>query len=350
MFAQTAAPATKPAPSAPAASGNYPVMSTAAKNRARQLFGYFESGQSAPLYAALSEGMKKRGGNSAQLATLSKKVGTEWGRETKMLGENFAPDMLAPNTIYSRFSQFAKSKDPIYTVMAIDQQGQITLFQFRPAPQASGNRWVDYKDTTKLRLPFDGDWFVYEGGRDIYQNSNAYRDAERYAVAFTVLKDGRPYSGDGSKNEQFYCYGQPVLAPADGTVVSINNTFADNVPGRVEEIMPTGNRVLISHGNKEYSLFMHLKQNSIKVKTGEKVKAGQPVGECGNSGNSPAPHFEYRLQNSSGRPLPQTVPAQFIDYVADGAPVTIGEPLRGQFVHNASAAPAAATAPAAEKK
>ena len=51
--------------------------------------------------------------------------------------------------------------------------------------------------------------------------------------------------------------------------------------------------------------------------------------------------------------LPQTVPAQFIDYVADGASVTIGEPLRGQTVHNASpppATPAEATAPRAEKK
>jgi murein DD-endopeptidase MepM/ murein hydrolase activator NlpD len=130
----------------------------------------------------------------------------------------------------------------------------------------------------------------------------------------------------------------------------VNDTFADNVPGRPEEIMPTGNRVLISHGNREYSLFMHLKQNSIKVKTGQKVKAGQAVGECGNSGSSPAPHFEYRLQNSSGLPLPQTLPAQFVDYVADGAPVTSGEPLRGQTVHNASPPPSASTprtAPAA---
>ena len=353
MFAQTAASATKSAPSTAASSGSYPVMSTAAKNRARQLFGYFDSGQSAQLYAAFFGQRKKSGGGSAQLTTVSKRIGAEWGREVKMLGENFAPDMFAPNTIYSRFSQFAKSKDPIYTILAIDQQGQVAWLRFQPAPQPSGNRFVDYKDTTKLHLPFDGDWFVNDGGRDIYQNSNAYRELERYSLVFTVLKDGRPYSGDGSKNEDYYCYGQPVLAPADGTVVLVNNTFADNVPGRVEEIMPTGNRVLISHGNQEYSLFMHLKQNSIKVKTGQKVKAGQAVGECGNSGNSSTPHFEYRLQNSSGRPLPQTVPAQFIDYVADGAPVTIGQPLSGQTVHNATpppATPAVATAPAAEKK
>ena len=348
VFVQAASPAAGLASPAPAASGNYPVMSASAKSRCRQLFGYFESGQSAPLYAAFSEQMKKSGSNT-QLATVSKKVGTEWGREEKMIGENFAPDMLAPNTIYSRYSKFSKSNDPIYTVLAIDQQGEIQVFQFHPSPPASGNRFVDYKVTTRLRLPFDGDWFVYDGGRYIFQNSNAYRDAERYSMVFTVLKDGRTFSGDGSKNEQFYCYGQPVVAPADGTVVMIKDTFADNVPGRPEVVMPGGNRVLIYHGHQEYSLLLHLKQNSIKVKSGAKVKQGDVVGECGNSGNSPAPHFEYRLQNSSGRPLPQTMPAQFVDYVADGTPVTSGEPVRGQFVRN-SAAPPAATGETSEKK
>lgn len=126
-------------------------------------------------------------------------------------------------------------------------------------------------------MPFDGDWFVYDGGRDIYQNSNAYREAERHSLVFTPLRDGHPYSGDGSKNQDYYRYGQAVLAPADGTVVLVNNTFADNVPGRVEQIMPTGNRVLISHSNQEYSLFMHLKQNSINGENGPEGES-QPSG------------------------------------------------------------------------
>ncbi len=95
---------------------------------------------------------------------------------------------------------------------------------------------------------------------------------------------------------------------------------------------------------------MHLKQDSIKVKTGQKIKQGDPVGECGNSGSSPAPHLEYRLQDSRGRPLPQTMPAQFVDYVADGTPVAIGEVVRGQTVRNGSAPAAQAATPASDKK
>jgi hypothetical protein len=70
------------------------------------------------------------------------------------------------------------------------------------------------------------------------------------------------------------------------------------------------------------------------------------VAECGNSGNSPAPHLEYRLQNSRGVPYPFTLPVEFVDYVADNKPVAAGKPVRGQFVHNSTQV----TAPPAEKK
>ena len=336
LSAQTPAPA----PATPG--GSYPVMSAAAQSRARQLFGYLESGQSAQLYAAFTPELKKVN-TSTKLAASLKELSGQMGREQKMLGENFAPDILNKSTVYSRYSQFSKSKEPVFTVVVLDEQGQVVLIQPRPTPPAPGNRFVDYKTATKLKLPFSGEWFVYQGGREPYQNANAYRDAERYSDVFTVLKDGRAFTGDGTKNEQFYCYGQPVAAPADGTVVMVNDTFADNAPGRPEQVAPNGNRVLISHGNKEYSLLLHLKQNSVKVKTGDKVKQGDVVAECGNSGASPAPHLEYRLQNSKGVPYPYTVPARFVDYVADGKPVESGEPLRGQLVHNTgTAAPPAA--------
>lgn len=153
------------------------------------------------------------------------------GREKqKMLGENFAPDLLSANTVYSRYSQFTKRKEPIFMVMILNEQGQIEMLEPHPDPPPTGNRYSDYTDKTRLKLPFNGDWFVYQGGRFVYENQNAFRDAERYAMTFTVLKKGHPYSGDGSKNEQFYCYGQPVLVPADGTVMLVTDSYANNPP------------------------------------------------------------------------------------------------------------------------
>lgn len=346
MFAQTAASPSGKGAAASAVSGvSSPVMSAAARSRARQVFTYFESGQAAPLYAAFSPEMKKAQ-TLAKVTSTEKGLSSQLGREEKMLGENFAPDLTSKVTVYSRLSQFSRSKEPIFVLIAIDEQSQVATIQFRPAPPVPANRFDDYKDSTRLKLPFSGEWFVLQGGNEVFQNANVYREPERFSMVFTVLKDGQAFSGDGTKNEQFYCFGQPVAAPADGTVVMVNDSFLDNLPGRSEQVMPNGNRVLIYHGHNEYSLLLHLKQGSIKVKARDKVKQGDVVGECGNSGSSAAPHLEYRLQNTNGRPYPATLPTQFVGYVADGKPVESGLPLRGQYVSNSPEA----TSPTAEKK
>ena len=93
--------------------------------------------------------------------------------------------------------------------------------------------------------------------------------------------------------------------------------------------------VVIAHGNKEFSSIDHLKQNSVKVKKGDTVKQGDPIAECGNSGNSPGPHVHFQLQNTAGFPTPDPLPAQFNNYLANGKAVAVGEPVKGQTVSNA---------------
>ena len=82
------------------------------------------------------------------------------------------------------------------------------------------------------------------------------------------------------------------------------------------------------------------------------MKQGEAVAECGNSGPSPVPHIHYQLQNSGGLPLPDSLPAQFVNYMADGKLVDVGEPVRGQTVSNApsgAASQPASTNQAADK-
>ena len=58
-----------------------------------------------------------------------------------------------------------------------------------------------------------------------------------------------------------------------------------------------GNYLVIDHLNGEFSLLMHLKQGSVRLRAGDKVKQGQIVGLMGISGDSEYVHLHYQLQN-----------------------------------------------------
>ena len=53
---------------------------------------------------------------------------------------------------------------------------------------------------------------------------------------------------------------------------------------------------------------------------------------CGNSGSSTEPHIHYHLQDTPDFGQGQGMPAQFLDYEADGEVVERGEPVQGQTV------------------
>ena len=345
VFGQTSPSKGKPQaskPAAPASGGAYPPMSPQAKQRAEKVFELFNSGQTGALWASLSEGTRKTYGSEEKFVAAIRKLRENLGTETKMVDENQGPTMRTMGTIYSRLSEFSKvAPARVISTIGVNEHGQVDTFLVGPERTPYQGRFGGYKDVTKLKLPFSGEWFVDEGGRSTFQSAYFASDDQRFSVDFVLLQNGRMFSGDGKDNSEYYCFGQPVLSPADGLVVMVQDGFQDNEPGRPTHDSPQGNMLLISHGNSEFSLMNHLKQNSVKVKKGDKVKQGDPVAECGNSGPSIVPHIHYQLQNSGGLPLPDSLPAQFVDYYADGKLVASGEPERGQMVSNTAPSGAA---------
>ncbi len=313
-------------------------MSAAAKARARELYGYLVHSKANLLYAAFAPEMQKNS-SVARLTAASQKLAS-LGSETKLVSEVFQPSMMGAGTSYVRVSRYTKAKQDVIVNVGINEDGQLNAMQFGELPALRDDPSAEYKTKAKLRLPFKGDWMVYQGGRTLSENAFA-ASPDRHAVAFVLLKDGRPFSGTGTTNHDYYCFGQPVLAPADGTIVQLQNGYPDAQPGRPMVEIGKGNYVVISHGDGEFSVLSSLKQGSIRRGRGEKVKAGDVVGSCGNSGTAAIPHIEYRLQSTRGIPEPISLPAQFVDYVADGKPVASGEPTRGQMVANAAAAESA---------
>jgi murein DD-endopeptidase MepM/ murein hydrolase activator NlpD len=61
-----------------------------------------------------------------------------------------------------------------------------------------------------------------------------------------------------------------------------------------------GNHVVIAAGPAgPYVLLAHLRQGSIRVRPGQVVELGTPIGQCGNTGNSTEPHVHLQATDSA---------------------------------------------------
>src|SRR3546814_3444315 len=70
-----------------------------------------------------------------------------------------------------------------------------TLFR-SPSP------YLDYQTKARLRLPFEGEWYVVWGGLDIEQNYHAATPGQRFAYDLLKIVDGSSHRGDGSALER----------------------------------------------------------------------------------------------------------------------------------------------------
>jgi len=180
--------------------------------------------------------------------------------------------------------------------LSLNSTDQISGLYFRPHVSSKA---APEKHQTVLSLPFRGQWLVFWGGDT--REENHHHDVPNQKFAFDLLgvgADGKTHRGDGKKNDDYFAFGRDVLAPADGTVLEVIEGVHDNMPGSMNSFSAVGNCVIIQHREDEISVLAHFKQGTIIVKQGDKVKRGQLLGQCGNSGNSSEPHIHYHLQHS----------------------------------------------------
>lgn len=92
-----------------------------------------------------------------------------------------------------------------------------------------------------------------------------------------------------------------AIAVADGEVIAVQ----DGVDG-FNDTYTAGNYVRIKHESGVYSRYLHLVKGSIKVKVGQKVKAGALLGKEGNTGYSYGTHLHFDINDGNGYvdPLP----------------------------------------------
>jgi len=203
--------------------------------------------------------------------------------------------------------------------------------------------YLNYQTITDLELPFEDEWYVFNGGKTHAEGAHHFTThgaGERYAIDFVIVVDTeisgeilrKTHTGDGKENEDHYCFGKRLNAPAAGKVLEVVNTVEDNRPGSVNRSQPGGNYIMIDHLNGETSILAHLKKGSVSIVVGDTVVKGQQIGQVGNSGASDAPHLHYQLQGTSGKLKKLGLPAQFLNFFKGETLVVRDEPKRGEKV------------------
>jgi hypothetical protein len=189
------------------------------------------------------------------------------------------------------------------------------------------------RNKTKLTLPFKDEWTVVWGGDTKELNYHVESEAQKNAFDIIITDDkGKSFKTTGEKNEDYYAFGKELIAPCDGEVVLVVDGVKDNIPGTLNPIYIPGNTVVIKTVNNEYLYFAHFKQYSIVVKQGQKLKQGQLIGLCGNSGNSSEPHLHFHIQNVEDMNIATGVKCYFDKLQVNGQIKTDYSPIKKEKI------------------
>ena len=93
--------------------------------------------------------------------------------------------------------------------------------------------------------------------------------------------------------------GTNIVAARDGVVFDVAST---NFKGGAdaEQYASLANVVRILHDDGSFAVYAHLNWNSIRVRPGDRVTAGQYIADSGNTGFSSGPHLHFAVQKNMG--------------------------------------------------
>lgn len=174
-----------------------------------------------------------------------------------------------------------------------------------------------------LRQPMgEGIWYAGNGPSNtsdhrrsvVALNGRAYI-AQRFATDWMMIgPNGNTFHDNRSKNENFWGFGQPLRAVADGEVTAMVDDLPDHLPDHPPAITLqniAGNYVILRLAPGIYAMFAHLKQGSIRVRLHQQVNAGEVIGELGDSGQTTGPHFHFQLMDANSPLAAEGLPYVF---------------------------------------
>ncbi|WP_175008597.1 M23 family metallopeptidase [Cellulosimicrobium sp. TH-20] len=217
----------------------------------------------------------------------------------------------------------------------------------------------------ELALPFHGTWLVRNSPARRVPSHGTDLFATTYAIDFVavrgrrtaVVRDWRAALGT-EPPERFVAFGQPVLAPAAGTVVAVHDGEPDHEARRSPAALLgyaltqaararggaaalAGNHVVLALDRPgTFVVLAHLRAGSVAVEPGRRVVVGDELGRCGSSGNSTQPHVHVQAMDAADALVARGLPLVFRGFrerARDGSARVVdrGVPAEGAVVEPA---------------
>jgi hypothetical protein len=175
---------------------------------------------------------------------------------------------------------------------------------------------MDWDNPIAINPPLAGEWkFLRPPGHHPYAFDFVQTDASRKRY-----HKGRSTSWyfSGIASDKYCCWEKPIYAPVAGEIVRVGDDWLDHeytsfwrtiriwyeatyrfrpqvVEGRLDIRPNAGNHVMIKTDEGFIVFLAHVRNHSLTVMEGQRIKTGQLIGKVGNSGNSTAPHLHINL-------------------------------------------------------
>jgi murein DD-endopeptidase len=180
-----------------------------------------------------------------------------------------------------------------------------------------------------LSSPFrDGVWLAGDGPandsghrRSLLAIDGHVHAPERFASDWVkVGPNGDSHQGT-ARNEDYWAYGEPILAVADGEVTQVAEGIEDNTPHQLPQQVTLDNilcnYIILRIAPNRYVTYAHLQKGSITVTLRQHVRRGTVIARLGNSGQATAPHLHLQVTDGNSALEAEGVPFvfdQFTDF------------------------------------
>jgi hypothetical protein len=168
-----------------------------------------------------------------------------------------------------------------------DETDNVATFMFTALDPNLATKFVDPIGGVILQ-----DWAV-SAYVDVDLRSGSYADASGGSVAY----DG--HTGNDLFLSQLFSAmdrGLGIFAVADGTVIAVQDGYFDR---EVTLTSMNWNAVILDHGNGFLAAYGHMATNTVAVKEGDHVTAGQLLGLVGSSGYTNGAHLHFEIHHNN---------------------------------------------------